>query len=331
MTEFTSKPFQRDLLPELLSLVTSNARHRWPDVSYLMNSDIAWRLPGSNPKATLRLWYDGDPALTTEARLAGYAWLSLNSPCTLDLRTDLGWDHPIAADMLRWLETERQKYPPLYPWLIDLDSMAAWEQALTDDLPARADDHITFQVACFDRDLPRTRFLQAQGYGPTGHFHYSMLRSLETSIPEVSLPAGFQLRHVAGDDLTERVATHRDAWFKSQYNMDAYLALRRIDIYEPELDLVAVSEDGTFGSSCIGWLDKVLAVGSFEPVGTRPAFRRMGLGQQVNYEGLRRMKEKGMTHASIGTAGFNDRAFGLYRSCGFELIDKCRTYTKTDA
>jgi len=145
MTAFISKPFHRGLLPELLSLVTKNALSRWPGVSYMMNSDIAWRLPDSSPGTTLRLWYDGDIDNPNEDNIAGYAWLTLNSP-----------------------------------------------------------------------------------------------------------------------------------------------------------------------------------------VGTRPAFRRQGLGQQVNYEGLRRMKQKGMFSAKISTAGFNDRAFGLYRACGFELIDKQRTFVKTD-
>jgi len=42
------------------------------------------------------------------------------------------------------------------------------------------------------------------------------------------------------------------------------------------------------------------------------------------------MKQKGMSSAKIGTAGFNDRAFGLYSACGFELIDKQRTFIKID-
>jgi ribosomal protein S18 acetylase RimI-like enzyme len=63
-------------------------------------------------------------------------------------------------------------------------------------------------------------------------------------------------------------------------------------------------------------------------VGTRPTHRRRGLGQQVNFEGLRRMKAMGMHSAKIGTAGSNTRAFGLYTSCGFKLIDRERTYLK---
>ena len=104
--------------------------------------------------------------------------------------------------------------------------------------------------------------------------------------------------------------------------------MRGLDAFEPALDLVAESPDGEFGSYAIGWVDPELGVGSFEPVGTPPAWRRHGLGRAVQLEGLRRMRERGMHSAKIGTAGFNDRAFGLYTACGFDLVTKSRTYAK---
>ena len=56
MSEFTASAFSREKLNDLLSLVTSNAKARWPSVTYLLNSDVAWRLPGSAPKENIRLW-----------------------------------------------------------------------------------------------------------------------------------------------------------------------------------------------------------------------------------------------------------------------------------
>ena len=329
ISSFVTKPFSDDKLQDLLSFVTYNARHRWPGVTYVMNSDIIWQLPAANPERMIRLWYDKDPDQSSDAELLGFAWLQLNGPVLMDLRAGLGWKHPVAANMLDWLETARSQYPPAYPWLLELTNMDEWEQALTDELPLKLDSNITFQVSCFDQDVDRAEFLASRGYSPSNHFHYSMLRSLNVPIPSADLPPGFSIRHVEADDFAERVATHRDAWFKSGYNLAAYTELRDSPSFNHQLDLVAVAPDGRFGSYCVGWLDEVFKVGSFEPVGTRPAFRRLGLGQQVNYEGLRRMKQMGMLNASIGTAGFNDRAFGLYSSCGFELIDRNRTYTKT--
>ncbi|MCZ6502502.1 MAG: GNAT family N-acetyltransferase [Gammaproteobacteria bacterium] len=146
----------------------------------------------------------------------------------------------------------------------------------------------------------------------------------------------FSFSHLTG--LLSLVTSNALArWPRATYLMNSDVAWR-LPGPKPEDDCATLkyttrnlieTEDGIFASYCIGLIDPPLGVGSIEPVGTRPAFRRMGLGQQVNYEGLHRMKEKGMHSAKIGTAGFNDPAFGLYSSCGFDLIDRERTYTKS--
>jgi ribosomal protein S18 acetylase RimI-like enzyme len=137
-----------------------------------------------------------------------------------------------------------------------------------------------------------------------------------------------RIRHVEKRDYPARVDLHRAAWFRSSFDLRRYLRVRAIDVFEPELDLIVETAEGRLASFCIGWVDRRLGVGSFEPVGTHPDFRRLGLGQQVTYEGLRRMKAMGMHSAKIGTAGFNERAFALYCSCGFELRDRERTWVK---
>jgi ribosomal protein S18 acetylase RimI-like enzyme len=317
---YESVSWQRNRLAELLSLVTNNARDRWPRATYMMNSDVAWRLPGSDPKNNLQLWLD-------EKGIAAYAWFEANSPITMDLRTDLSWDDPVAADLLTWLESRRSTIKPFHPWLINLTAMTEWENAIENDLPQKTGTKRFLQVTALDEDQERIRFLESNGYERTEHFHYFMSRSLDTPIPGASLPEDITLHHVLDSDFSERVATHRDAWFKSSFDMGSYLAIRNIEVFEPTLDIVA-NHNGTFASYCIGWVDHELGIGSFEPVGTRPAYRRMGLGREVNYEGLRRMRALGMHSAQIGTAGFNNRAFGLYQSCGFDLVDRERTYIK---
>lgn len=321
MTAFNAQQFSRNALSDLPYLVHHNARARWPNVSYLLNSDVAWRLPGSAPKENIRLWYD-------EVGIAAYAWFELNSPLTFDVRVDLGFDHPLCLDLIDWLEVRRRDFPGLEPWLLDLRSMSDWEAALTETRSARPSSYKYLQVSALEADEERIEFLERNGFERTEHFAYALTRSLDTPIPEPNLPEGMRVRHVKEKDFAERVETHRDAWFKSSFDLDRYLKIRAMKEFEPQLDIVAEDRDGTFASYCIGWLDRDLGVGSFEPVGTRPAYRHKGLGQQVNYEGLRRMKQMGMHSAVMGTAGFNDGAFGLYTSCGFALADKNRTYMK---
>jgi len=321
MGDINAVPFSRKRLQDLFTLITNNAKARWPQVTYLLNSDVAWQLPGSTPKDNLRLWYD-------KKGIAAYAWFSPDSPVAFDVRVDLGFDTPLCKELISWLKERRSEFPPLYPWLVSLSSMQEWENALTENLASKPYDKRVLQVSALDTDEARRQFLSQLGFGPTGHFEFSMTRSLIDAIPEPALPKGFRLRHVEERDFEERVETHRDAWFKSGFTLEQYLRIRAFDNFEPTLDIVAEDPRGRFGSYCIGWIDRSLGVGSFEPVGTRPVYRRLGLGQQVIFEGLRRMKAMGMHSAKTGTASFNDGAFELYTSCGFKLIDKDRTWIK---
>jgi len=320
MPDLQSRLFARADLPELLSLVNANARSRWREPTYLLSSDVAWQLPGS--RGDLKLWYDANGP-------AAYAWFGLIGPSTFDLRTDIGYDSKIAADVLHWLEVRRHEFGPRLPWLLDLASMQAWEQALDDGVPRAEGEDTLLQIGSFDRDGERVAWLQANGFQATEHFNTYLARSLDESIPEPSLPDGWQIRSVQPPDFEARVQVHRDSWHRSRFSLEQYLAVRAIDVFDPDLDLVALSPNGEFASYCIGWIDSATGIGSFEPVGTPPAWRRRGLGQQVQYEGLRRMRSKGMSNAKIHTAGFNDRAYGLYTSCGFKLTDRERTYIKT--
>ncbi len=98
--------------------------------------------------------------------------------------------------------------------------------------------------------------------------------------------------------------------------------------YVPELDLVTESPDGQFASFCMCWLDPVNRVGLFEPVGTHPDFQRLGLGKAVMLEGLRRMQTGGMQTAIVGAESDNLAAQSLYRSMGFQAVNRLWTYRK---
>ena len=48
-----------------------------------------------------------------------------------------------------------------------------------------------------------------------------------------------------------------------------------------DISLVAVSEQGVIASYALCLIDPVTKLGEFDPVGTRPSFRRMGLARTV--------------------------------------------------
>jgi ribosomal protein S18 acetylase RimI-like enzyme len=79
---------------------------------------------------------------------------------------------------------------------------------------------------------------------------------------------------------------------------------------------------------CIAWLDFTNRVGLFEPVGTHPDYRRMGLGKAVLAEGMRRMMAYGMQSVIVCAEGDNPAAQRLYQSAGFEVEQRLLKYAK---
>ena len=94
------------------------------------------------------------------------------------------------------------------------------------------------------------------------------------------------------------------------------------------LDLVAEAEHGHFAACCICWADPTSRSGSFEPVGTRPAFRGKGITRELIREGFRRLATKGIATAHTETPAFNPPAQTLYESSGFTRTGMRWTYMK---
>jgi ribosomal protein S18 acetylase RimI-like enzyme len=94
-----------------------------------------------------------------------------------------------------------------------------------------------------------------------------------------------------------------------------------------DLNLVAVAPDAAFASLAIAWLDEANQIGMFEPVGTHPEHRRLGLARAVLCEGLRRLRALGASMAYVG-CGTGEDVAGLYRSAGFTEFDEEHQWQK---
>jgi ribosomal protein S18 acetylase RimI-like enzyme len=301
-------------LPALLRFVADRARDRWPAPAYMTVGDVAWQLPGSAPEENVCLWLDG-------ASLVAYAWFDPPTAMTIDGR-------PLAG-LLAWAEERRRVFGPGRPRFLDVQSMAEWERELLDPRPTR-DDGVVLETTAFESDRPRLAWLEASGFAASRHRGMVVRRRLDRAVPPSQLPAGYRLRSATAADVDERVAAHRDAfWPATGFTRDRYLALRASERYDPELDVVLETPDGTLASYCIAWTDPGLGVGSFEPVGTRRAWRGRGFAREVLWEGMRRLAARGMHTAEVRTAGFNERAHAAYRSAGFDLADVLRTFVRT--
>jgi ribosomal protein S18 acetylase RimI-like enzyme len=165
-------------------------------------------------------------------------------------------------------------------------------------------------------DTRSIALLEANGFARSDYDFLMYTFDLGNPIPEIELPSGFEARHVLKAEYPERVSVHRDAFNPSKFTLERYARVRSMPGYNPNLDLVVSTPENTFASYCIVWLSN--GVGEFEPVGTRAAFRRQGLGQAVILEGFTRLKNLGAQTALVFSEPKN-RAF--YESCGFRVIN----------
>jgi ribosomal protein S18 acetylase RimI-like enzyme len=320
--QISKRMFSRDSLPALIELISCNARDRWPTMTPLLPGDLAWQLPGSAPKDNLRLWYQGE-------RLIGYAWFQ--PPCTFqfDVREQTVSSDSIIQEMLSWGESRQLEFDSGYPFYLALQSMEEWADAIV-GLPNRpADPRRCLVTSSLENNTSRIAILQEHGYQAIDHFSPHLSRSLD-DLESTHRPPGIAIRPVRQDELSARVEAHRDAWAPSTgFTLERYQQVRAItEIYSPDLDLVAVDDNERILSCAICWLDEGSKIGFFEPFGTRPEARGSGVSQLLIFEGLKRLRDRGMRHGRIYTAGFNHQAIGLYQSCGFAIQDRERSYLK---
>jgi hypothetical protein len=70
---------------------------------------------------------------------------------------------------------------------------------------------------------------------------------------------------------------------------------------DDDVEARRAAPDGTLAACCIAWPDAVNRVGSFEPVGKHPAYRRIDLGRAVTMEGINRLAALGACKAWVGS------------------------------
>jgi len=268
---------------------------------YIHRGDLQWWLfytdvPAETWQSQIRLWIEGD-------RLIGWTLLSLDEDA-FDVYAIPGLrGDPKECEMLAWA--------------VDEMSMRGQIQSVW----VAAEDEV------------RVRWLEENGFAVAENHFVHFRRSLSGSLDGPTLPEGFSLRSSRGaeDAQLRSVASH--AAFGSKKPFEEYwprtLRFMQSPVYVPEHEIFVMAPDGQVAAYCIIWTDEISKVGHFEPVGTHPDFQRKGLGKSLLFEGLRRLKQEGMTEADVCTNYDNPAAIRLYESVGFQLDKKLLTFQKT--
>lgn len=307
---WTSRLYQTE--QDLLKMqgLLMEARSRTDDWRYWHVGELMWGffmvVCHLNPQEYIRLWHD------EKGRLSGYAVLGEDPSFDCQVLPEYEWSG-IETEAMAWAETR----------LADLrkNDKIRWGGKLVSG--ARQDN------------AKRIAFLERHGFRYDGKFaEVNMLRPLDKPIPDSVLPAGCQIRAVAGNgEIANRAAAQREVWHPwtvGNVSDDDYARFMRLPGYHRDLDVVAVTPDGVLAAYVNGWIDPVNRIGDFGPVGALPDYRRQGLTRAVLLEGLRRMQARGMDRVCVSTGVSNVPALQLYESIGFKTVNKYLDYVKTE-
>lgn len=266
----------------------------------------------------LRLWEDA------QGKLAGYGWMWI--PPANDVEDGfLGFKvHPrfrnqgVEVQIFAWAEARMQAIVT----------------------PPRS---VNLRCGARETQTERIALLEQQGFTISRYF-YSMALPLNEPQLVPQLPEGYVVRSLHPNELAAWVELFNqsfiDHWNFHPLTLEQRQHWSRDPDYCAELDLVAVSPEGTFAafSYCaISTKDNARtgrSEGWIADLGTRRGFRRIGLGRAMLLNGICRLKAKGVETALLGVDAENPSgALRLYESVGFRKrytsIAYCKHLTRT--
>jgi predicted N-acetyltransferase YhbS len=179
-----------------------------------------------------------------------------------------------------------------------------WARAM-----AHASEHAPngFDVPVRDDD---TGFLElARGSGLTAGEQDSTAWMDAADRPAVVAPAD-------GFTVVDR-ARRRDQPHPMQHRSgeDVARRLEQVSLYDPQLDLAVVTDDGDVAGYSLYWADPVTGVGLVEPVRVEDDFQRRGLARAMLTAGIDRLVARGARRVKISYR--SEAAGALYAGLGF--------------
>ncbi len=199
-----------------------------------------------------------------------------------------------------------------------------------------------FQSWAEDSMASKIDLLQRVGYQAV-RFGYAMKRSLDTSeapIPEIALPAGFEVRPAKPEHYRAIFdadnEAFRDHWGHNEQTEQDYQRWLTGKLFQPELFRVAWDiEKNEVAGMVLNFVDaeenKVLGKnrGYTEGISVRRPYRKLGIAKALIAMSFHLHKSLGMTEAALDVDAQNPTgALQLYESMGFAVYRRATTYWK---
>ena len=172
----------------------------------------------------------------------------------------------------------------------------------------------TIPIMAFDWDTRRQDVLRLRGYKPDQPIEEVRIYDLNRDYPVPALPSGFRFSSVSEEgDPEARVALENSIW-NATLDMNWYRGKHSAPHYDAHLDLLVLSPAGDYASTALVWPYPETGSAEIDPLGTNPAFRRLGLARAVILRSFQEMQRMGLDLAYIASDAKNDAANSLYAS-----------------
>ena len=219
------------------------------------------------------------------------------------------------------------------------DSIFDWGSERLREVSRERDMPAKFLSGTRDFHTYGLEVLKAHGMEPVRYW-FKMERPLDEPMPEPVLPEGYTLTHMQGEeDVAPWVDCFNqsfiDHWNHHPVTVESHSHWLTDPKYRQDLDLRAVTPDGTVAAFCFCWIDPESnernnrSEGWIAELGTRRGHRKIGLGTAMLLAGMRKLKAEGMAKAMLGVDAENPSgALRLYESVGFRSVMTSITYSK---
>ncbi len=172
------------------------------------------------------------------------------------------------------------------------------------------------KIFCYHDDEEKIELLKRYGLKFHGNSEFKRHYQIDTINYDYTLHSDYQIKAFYEEpNHGSRIELVQSAFDNSTYNRENLDSLQNSADYVKELDLAAISKDGTYAAYCVGWrYPGTTTKGYIEPVGTHVDHRRKGLASSVIKECFIRMKAIGITEVIIGTSPIPGPSTYLYES-----------------
>ncbi|MBU7042770.1 MAG: GNAT family N-acetyltransferase [Theionarchaea archaeon] len=194
-----------------------------------------------------------------------------------------------------------------------------------------------FWVFCEETETHLRSVLEDEGY-QIFRYGFKLVRSTLENIPDLQLPQGIETRPVTPDQYSAIISAWNEACKELRgtipFTDEGFAEWQEDPTFDPSLWQIAWHNDTVVGTTFCFINEYENAQynrkrGYTELISVAKPWRGQGIAKALMVQGMKALKERGMTEAALGVdAGNPSGALGLYEAMGYKITKRVMYYWK---